>query len=1126
MYRPCPACGSEQASSAFFCSACGTSLGQDVRRGAGTDDRQERRVVTVLFADLAGSTALGRKLDPEEVRDLQGDLFELLHSEVERFGGTTEKFVGDAILAVFGIPQTHEDDPERAVRAALAAHDQFAAFADRVRAEYGAEVGLRIGVNTGEVVAGREAAARGELMVSGDAVNVVARLQQTARPGEVLVGERTHVATNRAITYGARREIEVKGTGTGFPAWAALVAAVEPTIRTAGSLSAPFIGRDEELAVLGAVASRVDRDRVAQFVTLFGAAGVGKSRLLNELLGHLPGARVLKGRCLPYGEGITYWPLAEAAKTDAGIFDTDRFDAALAKLKHAVASVVEDAPSDVFEAIAWTIGLSVPGSAIITADPEYVRAALEDAWQQYVGALGRQQLTVLVVEDVHWASAALLDVLEHLAESLAGTRVLIVCTARPEFLDHRPTWGAGKQNATTLSLAPLTAEESTRLVSSLLGEAQVPEDLRRPILASAEGNPFFVEEMLQMLIEEGALERHNGGWAATRRLSEVPIPDSVHGVIAARIDLLEANERDALRRCSVVGRVFWPSAVGVDEEAVAPLSRRGLILPRPESVMSGLQEFAFKHALTRDVAYGSLPHAERRDLHRRVAEWIQRVAPDRDVETAELAAYHYREAISYGEDDPEVVRRAFDLLLATGQSALHRGAFIAARTQFEHAAALSAGDDRYASAVLALAELDAMEARWADALRRLDLIEELVADSDPRMLSAALALRSRVCWLGGSWEEAFAAANGAVSALAGLPESDQLARALARRSQIEMLKNRPEAVEHSVEAIAVADRVGDSFAAVNARINLFTARAGAGIGPNVQEVLDIAKAATAAGAHEEAFRTIVNFVWSAHGHLSVDEIESVATAARAGKLPPPPSIAAYLELSLAGILFVPAGRWAEAQAILDGVDGPGLNASSALVWRTTVGGLALRRGDLAGAEETLGELRELAVASGEPQRIIPMACVVLPWLHVSGEHGELRAVARETLDAMEGQWPASIALDGIVRTLAAAEELELLADITESVRRLSAGVEAGSRALSLIAAEGLTALAADRADEAVSHLSAATARQDALGLAYDSACLKLDLARALDRAGSPAEAAERREEATSLLAALGCVNPF
>ena len=386
-------------------------------------------------------------------------------------------------------------------------------------------------------------------------------------------------------------------------------------------------------------------------------------------------------------------------------------------------------------------------------------------WQRYLGGLGRRQLTVLVVEDVHWASAALLNLVEHLAEVLSETRVLIVCTARPEFLDLRPTWGAGKQNATTLALAPLSADESARLVSSLLGEAQVPADVREPILASAEGNPFFLEEMLQMLIEERALERQNGAWVATGRLSEVRIPDSVHGVIAARIDLLEASERDALRRCSVVGRVFWPLAVDVDEDGIAPLSRRGLVSPRPGLVMAGLREFAFKHALTRDVAYSSLPRAERRDLHRRVAEWIQRVAPDRDAETAELAAYHYREAIGYGEDDPAVVARAFALLLSTGESAMHRGAFLAARTQLAHAAALAPGDEQRASALLVLAELDGTEAHWEDALERLDIAEQLVEEGNPRTRSAVFALRSRVCWMSGRWEEAFEASNGAVCLL-------------------------------------------------------------------------------------------------------------------------------------------------------------------------------------------------------------------------------------------------------------------------------------------------------------------------------------------------------------------------
>ena len=1123
LHQICPACGSEQFGSARFCSACGLAL-QRAGERALADETQERRIVTVLFADLAGSTALGKDLDPEDVRALQGELFAVLHTEVERFGGTTEKFIGDALLAVFGIPQTHEDDPERAVRAALSAHERFTAFADRVRREYGAEVGLRIGVNTGEVVASREAAARGELMVSGDAVNVAARLQQSAEPGEVLVGERTQVATNRVVSYGAHRAIDAKGHSVPVSAWAALTVPADPGPR-AGGLSAPFIGREDEVALLGAVASRVAREHVVQLVTLFGQAGVGKSRLIAELVGRLPDARILQGRCLPYGEGVTYWPLGEAAKAEAGILDTDPADAALEKLRSAVASAVESDAEEVFEAIAWTIGFEVPGSSLVRADPDSVRQSLADAWQRYIGALGRRRLTVLVVEDIHWASAALLDLLEQLAETLAETQVLILCTARPEFLDHRPTWGAGKQNATALTLVPLSADESARLVASLLGEAQVPDDLRGRILSSAEGNPFFVEEMLQMLIEEGALERQNGGWAITGRLSEIRIPDSVHGAIAARIDLLDASARSALRRCSVVGRIFWPAAVAVDSGDVAPLSRRGLVSPRPQSVMAGLQEFAFKHALTRDVAYGSLPRAERRDLHRQVAEWIQRVAPDRGAETAELAAYHYGEAIAYGEDDPAVVRRACETLLATGASALHRGAYVAARTQLEHAAGVAVEEQQQASVVLALAELDLTEARWDDAIGRLTRAEQTYA-GNPAIRSAVLALRSRATWLTGRWDEALAAANGAVAALAGLPESSQLARALARRSQIEMLKNRHEAIEHSLEAMAVAERVGDAFAGVNARTNLFTARSAEGEGPDPDDVLEIVEQATSVGAHEEAYRALVNFIWSSPGYLSVEHVESILAAGREGRLPAPPVIAAYLEISVADRLLIPAGRWDEADAILREIDWPALSTTSTLVWQPTVGGLALRRGDMALAGELLPPIRRLAMASGEPQRIVPMASVVLPWLLVSGEGSELRDLAAEFLAAMHGEWPAVLSVDAVVRTLFVAGELELLAAMTDSLRHSAPGRDAGRRAISLQAADGLSALAADRADEAVGHLTAATVRLDELGFAYDSACLKQELARALELVGETAAAAETGREATSVFTALRCVNPF
>jgi hypothetical protein len=311
--------------------------------------------------------------------------------------------------------------------------------------------------------------------------------------------------------------------------------------------------------------------------------------------------------------GITYWPLAEAAKGDADILDTDPVDVALGKLRGAVEAAVEQGAEEVFDAVAWTIGLAGDDSPLSSLDTQTVGAALADGWQRYVGALGRNGLTVVVIEDIHWASAALLDLVEHLVDRIADSCVLLVCTARPEFLAGHPSWGAGKQNATALSLTPLNAEESERLVSNLLGEARVPDDVRRPLLSSAEGNPFFLEEMLQMLIDEGALERENGGWAATRRLAELRIPDSVHGVIAARLDLLDGEAREALRRCAVVGRVFWPSAVGVDEELVAGLTGTGLVSLQPVSVMAGLQEFSFKHALTRDVAYGSLARPERRE---------------------------------------------------------------------------------------------------------------------------------------------------------------------------------------------------------------------------------------------------------------------------------------------------------------------------------------------------------------------------------------------------------------------------------------------------------------------------------------------------------------------------------
>jgi tetratricopeptide (TPR) repeat protein len=652
----------------------------------------------------------------------------------------------------------------------------------------------------------------------------------------------------------------------------------------------------------------------------------------------------------------------------------------------------------------------------------------------------------------------------------------------------------------------------------------VPEGVRRPLLSSAEGNPFFLEEMLQMLIDEGALERDNGGWVATGRLAELRIPDSVHGVIAARLDLLERDAREALRRCAVVGRVFWPAAVDVDERLVAGLTGTGLVSLHPLSVMAGLEEFSFKHALTRDVAYGTLARPERRELHLHVAQWIQGVAPDRGAESAELAAYHYREAIGYGEDDPEVLDRAYMVLLGAGQAAIRRAALGAAQEHLEAAFDLASSPDDKGTALVALAEATLHSGRTAETLRWLAKADAIEGLND-LLRSATLGWRSRVLWLTGQWDQALQAANAAVAALDGHPESPQLARALARRSQIEMLRNRIEAVEHSEEAIAVAKRVADPFAEVNARINLFTVRASnLGEPPNSGEVLAIVEQAAAAGALEEAARAVVNWIWSALGFLPVDEIEATALAGLDGR-PPPPSIAAYVQLSVIAQLLVPAGRWGEADVALRGLDPEQMITAVELVLLGTQGALSFRRGDLESADGWLADLRVLAVGSGEVQRVVPMACAVLPWLHLSGRAEELREAADELVEVVGDQWPVVLTSDPIVRALEAAGEIERLRAVAESI----AGTEApkvGRLANNLAVAEGLVALNDGRADEAAELLGGAAARERELGFLFDAACLALDHARALDAAGRADEALRVRTGAEEFLWALECINAF
>ncbi len=1085
-------------------------------------------MVTLLFADLAGSTALGERLEPEDVRDLQKELFGLVHDQVERHGGMTEKFVGDAVLAVFGVPSAHEDDPERAVRAALAVRDGFPKFAATVRERYGAEIGLRVGVNTGEVVAGRQAAARGELVVSGDAVNVAARLQQRAKPGQVLVGERTHAATSRAIAYRDVGSAAAKGKSMPLQAWEALHALSTPGWRAPERLRAPIIGRDDELAVLRALAARVERDRTPQLVTLFGPAGVGKSRLLAEFADPLSAARLLTGRCRPYGEGITYWPLAEVAKAHAGILESDASDVALSKLRRAIDMTVPSSEvARVVEPLAWTIGLQLPGG---TPDPRDVAASLRDAWIRYLVALGRERLTVLAIEDLHWASEPLLDLLEQLVKALDDSAVLTVCTARAEFAESRPSWGAGLQNATSLRLGPLTPPESEALAAALLGAGGLPEETKQHVLSRADGNPFYVEEILQMLIERGSLARVDGGWAIRAAVKDLAIPDSVHGVIAARLDLLDGPSREALRRCSVMGRVFWPAGVGVEDGVMDALAPRGLVSESATSSVEGIREFGFKHTLTHEVAYATLPRSERRTLHRRVAEWIEHVAPSRAAETAEVAAYHYERAIEHGETDREVAERAFDLLLQAGDAALSRAAIASALNSFSRALERAPDASRRARAQLAYGRARLADPESTDALEHLQAAHRAAVDAGDQATAAdAQSVVSRAYWVAGRWNDATAAANAAVDELAGLPESPQLARALGRRSQLSMLRGSPEASQLAREAVDVAQRVRDEEAEVNARITFFSALASEGVVPDVEEVRDIIRAALRAGDPGEAYRAIINWLWTAPPYHPVAESESDLDLllAEVSHLPPIEIFHPYLTISKAQILYLPTGRWAEIDETLASLGDMRLAIGPTRILRDElIGGLALRRGDREAADPVLDRLRDETIASLETHHIVTMAGLLLWRAALDQDTRALAQLTDAVLTHRKELWTKTTDCAPIVRALGHAKAADLLRRIREHLVASAGADPRGHEVVAIPLADGLLAQLAGRLEDALVLLQRAGDTERERGRTYAAACIDIDIAAALTAAGHASAAAEKRSRAVEMLAQLGCVNPI
>jgi class 3 adenylate cyclase/tetratricopeptide (TPR) repeat protein len=687
----CQICGESNPDRARFCLACGSPLADQAPATGG----EVRKTVTVVFSDVTGSTAIGERLDPETLRRVMTRYFDEMREAVEAHGGVVEKFIGDAVMAVFGIPRLHEDDALRAVRAAAEMRERLRVLNEELQRDRGVTIVVRTGVNTGVVVSGDESA--GQRLVTGDAVNVAARLEQAAPPGEILLGVTTHALVRDAVEAEPVEPLTLKGKTEPVPAFR-LVSVRPGAMGHARRLDSPMVGRERQRRLLDEAFDQVVADRICSLFTVLGAAGVGKSRLVNEFVADVgPAARVVYGRCLSYGDGITFWPLAEALKTAAGVADQEPPDGALAKLQTLYGEDPEG-PSLAAQ-VAGLIGLA-PAEVPSEEGFRAVRRAFE--------AMAADRPLVAVFDDLHWAEPGFLDLVDHLADWTRDAPILLVCLARQELLDARPAWGGGKLSATTIQLEPLSEDESSALITNLLGSAGLEESAGRRIAAAAEGNPLFVEEMLEMLIDDGLLVRRNSHWEPAGDLADLAVPPTIQALLAARLERLGSDERSVMERASVEGKVFHRGAVlELAPEPVRPaltthlmsLVRKELVRPdRP--TFAGEEAFRFRHLLIRDAAYQAMPKETRARLHERFAAWLERVAGDRLAEYEEIVAYHLEQAYRYREELGPVDEQARDVarsaarhLHAAGERAEARGDVRAAGRLLERAAALLPEED-------------------------------------------------------------------------------------------------------------------------------------------------------------------------------------------------------------------------------------------------------------------------------------------------------------------------------------------------------------------------------------------------------------------------------------------------
>jgi DNA-binding SARP family transcriptional activator/class 3 adenylate cyclase len=1050
------------------------------RSAAGDGNSIERKLVSVLFAEVDEPAGEGAERDPEDVSQMLNRRLQRVRAEVESFGGTVEHAVGGITMAVFGVPQTREDDPERAVRAALAIRDAFD----------GDGVVVRIAVTTGEALV---TAGTG---VAGDPVATGARLQQAAPPGTVLVSEATGRTTERSISYGPPSLLSLAGRAKPMAVWSAL----EPRNRTGlDALAAgpvPLVGRDAELGLLLESSRRTRAERRPRLVTVLGPPGIGKTRLAAELGRALDADSDLvtwrQGRSPPYGEGITYWALAEIVKAEAGILENDTADRVERRLTRMVEHALADEPAAakrIAGHLRWLVGDG--GDAPVQVGRREEAFA---AWRRFLHGLAARRPLVLVLEDLHWADDALLDFLEELLEPAGGraepVQLLVVVTARPELLDRRPGWGGARHGVLT-ELAPLSEADTGRLLEALWAHHRLPESVGPALVAAAGGNPLFAEEYVRMLRDRNPLpppDRPAGDGPQLDRIGpELPLPESVHAIVAARLDALPAEEKTALQDLAVLGRVGWVGALAAvsgrdpaDVEAcLERLHDKEFLYRAGRSSMAAEREYGFRHVLVRDVAYGQIPRAERASKHRRAAAWLESLRPDpvdRRARQSELLAHHYRQALALataaGEDTGELAQRARLALRDAGDRVAALGAHTAAARHYAEALAIWPEDDPERPEL----QFRAGEARCRGEGAGQDLLEQardglLAAGAQERAAEAELLL-GRLAYIYGRPRSAHI--QRALELVADAPPSHSKAAVLIGCMQHLLVADRfAEALDVARQALAMARSLGARDGEAAAYGTIGAARVPLGDPGGLADLERcVALCEELGSSHAVGWHVNLAYARSILGDLHGAFVAREAAwraAERYGGI----DDLRYIELARVAEHYW-TGRWQEAMRVADTVVADAAGGARSYmecqcrVWR---GRIRLARGELAAALEDGQRALELARESGDPQNVDPALAFGARVLLAADRPADAGKLVDELLVSQAGRLlNPDLGIDLAVDLAELARPVEILDEVPPSPWLEAArAFEAGDprRAARIYAEIGA------RPEEAYAHLTAA-----------------------------------------------------